>query len=213
MLTLINQFGKPVLINVEPDFWGFSQSATTSNYGGDATAVPAVLPMDAACAGLPANLTSFAPCVLKLARKYAPKAAIGFPPSEWGGPTPASVVTFMNQVGTAQGDFIVMQTLDRDAGCYEEAALSPSTAQASCRGGQGNFYWDETNQTHPNFQDHFATASAYHTGIGGLPIVWWQTPFGAPSATPGGVVGHYRDNRVDYFLKHPSELIAVGGLG
>ncbi len=209
----MNQFGKPVLLNVEPDFWGFAQSVTNGSYGGDPTKVPAVLSADAACAGLPANLTSFAPCVLKLARKYAPKAAIGFPPSDWGGSSLASVVTFMNQLGTAQGDFIVMQTLDRDAGCPELAALTPSMAQADCVRGQGSWYWDETNQTHPNFQDNFAMASTFHTGIGGLPIVWWQTPFGVPSATAGGTAGQYRDNRVDYFLKHPSELVAVGGLG
>jgi hypothetical protein len=56
-------------------------------------------------------------------------------------------------------------------------------------------------------------ALSFHNGIGGLPVVWWQTPFGVPSTTPGGTAGHYRDNRVDYFLKHPTELVAVGGLG
>jgi hypothetical protein len=213
LFTRIDQFGKPVVINVEPDFWGFAQADTNKNYGGDATTVPAVLSTDAACASLPANLTSFAPCLLNLARKYAPKAAIGFPPSDWGGPSIASVVTFMNQLGTAQGDFIVMQTTDRDAGCREQAVLTPSTAEPDCVSGQGSWYWDATNQTHPNFQDHFAIASTYHTGIGGLPLVWWQTPYGVPSATPGGVAGRFRDNRVDYFLKHPSELVAVGGLG
>ncbi len=213
LFNQMNQFGKPAVLSVEPDFWGFAQSVTNNTYGGDPTKVPAVLSMDAACAGLPANLTSYAPCLLKLAHKYAPKAVIGFPPSDWGGSSLASVVAFMNQLGTAQGDFIVMQTLDRDAGCPEQAALTPSTAQADCVRGQGNWYWDETNQTHPNFQDNFAMASTFHTGIGGLPIIWWQTPFGVPSATPGGAAGQYRDNRVDYFLKHPSELVAVGGLG
>ena len=213
LFNQMNQFGKPAVLSVEPDFWGFAQIVTNNTYGGDPTKVPAVLSTDAACTGLPANLTGFAPCLLKLAHKYAPKAAIGFPPSDWGGSSLASVVTFMNQLGTAQGDFIVMQTLDRDAGCPEQAALTPSTAQADCVRGQGNWYWDETNQTHPNFQDNFAMASTFHTGIGGLPIIWWQTPFGVPSTTPGGTAGQYRDNRMDYFLKHPSELVAVGGLG
>jgi hypothetical protein len=213
LFNQVNQFGKPAVLSVEPDFWGFAQMVTDNTHGGDPAQAPAVLSTDAACAGLPANLTGFAPCLLKLAHKYAPKAAIGFPPSDWGGSSLASVVKFMNQLGTAQGDFIVMQTLDRDAGCPEQAALTPATAQADCARGQGNWYWDETNQTHPNFQDNFAMASSFHTGIGGLPIMWWQTPFGVPSATPGGTAGHYRDNRVDYFLKHPSELVAVGGLG
>ncbi len=213
LFNQMNQFGKPVMLSVEPDFWGFAQSVTNNTYGGDPTKAPAVLSTDGACSGLPANLTGFAPCLLKLAHKYAPKAVIGFPPSDWGGSSTASVVAFMNQLGTAQGDFIVMQTLDRDAGCPEQAALTPSTAQADCVRGQGSWYWDETNQTHPNFHDNFAMASTFHAGIGGLPIVWWQTPFGVPSSAAGGTAGHFRDNRVDYFLKHPSELVAVGGLG
>jgi hypothetical protein len=213
LFQAINAYGKPVLINVEPDFWGFAQAVANASYGGDASKMPAVLSSDSACAGMPANATSFAPCMMKLARKYAPKAAIGFPPSDWGGTSLASVVAFMNSMGANQGDFIVMQTVDRDAGCREQAALTPATAQADCVGGQGPWYWDETNQTHPNFQDNLSMAKTYHDGMGSLPIVWWQTPFGAPAATPGGSAGHYRDNKVDYFLKHPAELVAVGGLG
>jgi len=213
LFKAINAFGKPVLINVEPDFWGFAQAVANSTYGGDPTKMPAVVSTDSACAAMPANATSFAPCLMKLARKYAPKAAIGFPPSSWGGSTLASVVTFMNAMGANQGDLIIMQTVDRDAGCREQAALTPATAQADCVGGAGPWYWDETNQSHPNFQDNLATGKTYHDGMGGLPIVWWQTPFGAPSSTPGGSAGKYRDNKVDYFLKHPSELVAVGGLG
>jgi len=209
----IDAFGKPVLVSVEPDFWGFIQAVTNSSYGGDPTKMPAALASDSACAGLPANATSFAPCLMKLARKYAPKAAIGFPPSDWGGTSLTSVIAFMNTMGADQGDLIIMQTVDRDAGCREQAALTPATAQADCVGGSGPWYWDETNQAHPNFHDNLSMAQAYHDGIGGLPIVWWQTPFGAPSATPGGTAGHYRDNKVDYFLKHPGELVAVGALG
>ena len=203
----IDLYGKPVLINVEPDFWGFAQSVTDASYAGDPTRVPAVLSSDPVCAGLPSNLTGFAPCLLNLAHRYAPKAAIGFPPTSWGAPTLAQVIQFMNQLGTAGGDFLVMQTLDRDAGCLEEGQLSPSTAQADCVRGSGNWYWTQTD-----YQNNFAMASAYQKGIGDLPIVWWQTPFGVPSSTPGGTAGHYRDNHVAYFLTHPAELVAAGGL-
>ena len=217
LITLFNQmkaFGKPTVLSVEPDFYGFAQAVVNSTYGGDPTKAPAVLSTDAACAGLPANLTGFSPCVMRLARKYAPKAAIGFTPSSWGGPTIASVISFMNQLGTDQGDLIVTQTTDRDAGCREQYVLTPSTTQSDCAAAANQtWYWDETNQTHPNFQDNFAIALAYHNGIGNLPVLWWQTPFGVPSNTPGGTPGHFRDNKVDYFLKHPSELVAVGGLG
>jgi hypothetical protein len=112
----------------------------------------------------------------------------------------------MHAVGAQNADFIVQQTLDRDAGCFE---VSPQPSYCS-RGGTG-WYWDESNQTHPNFQDHLTTTLAYHTGIESLPVIWWQTPEDVPSSTPGGTVVHYRDNRVHYFLTHPAQLTAVGG--
>jgi hypothetical protein len=34
-----------------------------------------------------------------------------------------------------------------------------------------------------------------------------------PSVTRGGTAFHYRDNRAHYFLTHPAELVAAGGLG
>jgi hypothetical protein len=46
-------------------------------------------------------LAGFAPCLLELAHKYAPKVAIGCPPSDWNRSSIASVVAFMNQFGTA----------------------------------------------------------------------------------------------------------------
>jgi hypothetical protein len=45
------------------------------------------------------------------------------------------------------------------------------------------------------------------------PMIWWQTPFGVPSDTPGGTAGHYRDNRVHYVFSHIDEYVAAGGLG
>ncbi len=50
----------------------------------------------------------------------------------------------MKAVGADKADFIVAQTSDRDAGCWEVA--SPP---AECTGRSGPFYWDATNQTCP----------------------------------------------------------------
>jgi hypothetical protein len=111
----------------------------------------------------------------------------------------------MKKVGADGADFTVMQTVDRDAGCYE-AAVDPNCKRP------GNYYWDESNATSPSFAEHLATAKKYRDGLG-RPLIWWQTPLGAPSNTPGGTPDHYRDNRVHYFLTHPSELVAVGGVG
>jgi hypothetical protein len=195
----------PALVNIEPDFWGYVELNAP---GHDPTKMVAVVSTNPDCITLPNTVAGYAGCVIAMARKYASNAYVGFPPSAWGGATNADVVAFMNAAGAQNADFIVEETLDRDAGCFE---VSPQPSDCA-RGGSG-YYWDESNATHPNFQDHLAEAQAYHSGIGNLPIIWWQTPEGVPSTTPGGTPNHYRDNRVHYFLTHPGELVAVGGLG
>jgi hypothetical protein len=196
-------YGKPALVNVEPDFWGYVERQAPS---ADPGRMPVQVQTARECTSLPDDVTGFARCMMRLRNRYARNAYLGFPPSDWGGDTPADVVAFMRKVYAQRADFVVMQTLDRDAGCFEAAS------ESICIRGGGPWYWDETNTTHPNFQDHLAVAQAYHDGIQ-RPLIWWQTPLGRPSATAGGTPNHYRDDRVDYFLKHPDQLTAVGGLG
>jgi hypothetical protein len=64
----------------------------------------------------------------------------------------------------------------------------------------------------PTFTEHFAIARNLHVGLG-LPLLWWQTPMGVPSATTGGSRNAFRDNRVEYFLTRSSEIVAAGGMG
>jgi hypothetical protein len=92
------------------------------------------------------------------------------------------------------------------------AALSPGTPQPIAIALGDAKIWDESNLVSPNFKDHFAYARGYFSAIG-LPLIWWQTPLGVPSATPGGTVNAFRDNRARYFLTHAPELVAAGGLG
>lgn len=199
----IANYGKPALVNLEPDFWGYVERHAP---GSDPTRMSAIVSSNPDCANLPNNVKGLAECLVSMARRYAPKAYVGFPPSGWGGDSTAQVVAFMNALGAQSADFIVEQTSDRDSGCFE---VQPSYCS---RGGSG-WYWDETNATHPNFHDHLAEAQSFHTGIGNLPLIWWQTPMGVPSGSRGGSAHRYRDNRMHYFLTHPAELTAVGGLG
>jgi hypothetical protein len=197
-------YGKPALVNLEPDFWGYAEQQSNQN----PAALAALVTINPDCASLSNDIVGVAACLLKMARQYAPQAYVGFPPSDWGGNSTAQVVAFMQAIGAQQADFIVMQTLDRDSGCFE---INPQPSD--CARGGSSWYWDETNQTTPNFSQHLASVQQYHQGLGELPVIWWQTPMGVPSSTPGGTPGHYRDDREDYFLKHPSLLTAVGGLG
>jgi hypothetical protein len=196
--------GKPALVNLEPDFWGYAEQHAAN---GNPSTVFAYVSSNPDCSNLSNDVKGVAGCLVQMARKYAPKAYVGFPPSTWGGTSTAAVVAFMAAVGAQNADFIVQETLDRDAGCFEV-----QEAAAGCvRAGTG-WYWDASNQTHPNFQDHFAMTQAFHAGLANLPVIWWQTPLGVNSTVKGGSDFHFRDDRVEYFLTHPGELTAVGGL-
>jgi hypothetical protein len=195
-------FGKPAVVHVEPDFWGYAEMQS----GGDPTKLPVKVSLAPDCSGLAEDVGGMARCILRLGRMYAPKAVIGLHASEWGG-TPAQIVAFLKAVGADGGDFLAMDLLDRDAGCFE-AHTDPNCM----RGGTTGWYWDESNATSPNFHDFFAVATTLHQGLN-LPMLWWQIPFGVPSTTPGGTAGHYRDNRVHYLFAHVDEMIAAGGVG
>jgi hypothetical protein len=195
-------FGKPAVVHLEPDFWGYAMQHSL-----DGTAKVLVTEYAPDCAGLSDNLIGMAGCLIKLARTYAPQVAIGFHASAWGG-SQAQVIQFFQAIHADQADFVATDVIDRDAGCYE-AKTDPN-----CMGGGGGppWYWDETNQTSPNFHDHLAWVTAIHQGLK-LPVLWWQLPFGSPSTTAGGTAGHYRDNRVHYIFQHIDEFVAAGGLG
>ncbi|MBL8716008.1 MAG: hypothetical protein JNL79_08430, partial [Myxococcales bacterium] len=200
MFQRLGAFGKPAVVHFEPDFWAYTQQANP-----DPTKQKVAVTKHAAdCAGLPDDVTGLGKCLVKLARTYAPKTLIGFHASGWAGDT-AATVAYLKKIGAAEADLMVIETLDRDAGCFE-LGTDPNCKRT------GKFYWDETNTTSPNFKEHLTWAKAIATGMD-LPLLWWQMPFGVPSDKPGGTAGHYRDNRVRYLFSHVAEFVAAGGVG
>lgn len=194
-------FGEPTVVHFEPDFWGYTQQKSA-----DPAAQPVhVTTLAPDCVGQPDTLVGMGKCLVLLARKYAPKAVIGFHASVWSSPDVAKTVAYLLKIGAADADIVVIETLDRDAGCFE-AHTDPNCQRS------GTVYWDETNTKSPNFREHLTWAKAISDGIG-KPLLWWQMPFGVPSTTPGGTAGKYRDNRVTYLFEHPDEFVAAGGLG
>lgn len=189
----------PALVHLEPDFWAYAQQKS----GGDPATVPAKLAPD--CTGLPADVSGMARCWIKLARDNAPKVVIGLHASSWGGGDGNDVGEFLNKLGAAEADLVVIDMLDRDAGCFEDAKLP------QCMRG-GKHYLDETNKTSPNYAEELAFAKQVSTTTN-KPILWWQLPLGVPSDTPGGTPGHFRDNKVHYVFSHIQEFVDAGGLG
>ncbi len=207
MFERLGKLGAPSIVHIEPDLWGYAQQR-----GDDPAKVPmkvgALVPE---CVDLPANVAGFGKCAVRLGRRLAPKAVIGLSASSFGAytaagePDPARVAAYMKKVGGAQADIMVVETLDRDAGCFEKAS-DPNCKRS------GTFYWDEANVRHPNFHDHLAWAKAIRTGTG-KPLLWWQMPLGVPSGTAGGTATRYRDNRVRYLFSHGWEFAQAGGIG
>ena len=205
MFQQIKRYGKTTLVNFEPDFWGYAQRQSPDP--GQHTALVASVNPD--CRTQPSTVVGMAGCLLQMARTLAPNAYVGFPPSMFGD-LAATELSYMQRIGADKADFVVMQTLDRDAGCYE-AFYGKESANCNRLAGT-KFYWDDTNTGSPNFTGHFATARALHEGLG-LPLLWWQTPLGVPSATAGGTRNAFRDNRTQYFFTRPQELVNAGALG
>jgi hypothetical protein len=195
------EFDKPAVVHFEPDFWAFAQQQAA----GDPAAVPArVGSLVSECEDEAENLVGLGYCMIKLGRMHAPKVLLGFHASKWAGSV-ADIVSFLNAVGAGESDFIGMDMLDRDAGCFEEQA-------PECQRQDGPWYWDETNQTSPNFHEYIDWSKQVGEGLG-VPPLWWQIPFGVPSDEPGGSPGQYRDNRVRYIFGHIEEFVDAGGLG
>jgi hypothetical protein len=202
MYQKIGATGQPALVNLEPDFWGFLEGNAP---GGDPTKITALVSTTTECASQPDTAVGIAGCLLTLGHTYAPLAKIGFPPSFFGNDA-TTVGNFMVRLGADSADFIVAQTSDRDAGCFEVA--SPPD---ECLGrGDGPFYWDENNVSSPNYSESLAQWSTVRSIVGNLPILFWQTPMGVPSTTPGGTPGHFRDNHVHYMLTHATQYTAIG---
>lgn len=202
MFERLGVFGEPAVVHFEPDFWGIAQQGQADPTQ-QAVLVGSVMPD---CADQPENMVGMGQCLIGLARQYAPETLVGFHASRWANPDPQVVADYLTRIGAGMADIVVTETLDRDAGCFEVGN------DPNCTRNDGPWYWDETNQTSPNFHEHLAWAKAISDGVG-KPILWWQMPFGVPHGTPGGSPGAYRDNRVKYLFEHVDEFVAAGGVG
>lgn len=201
MYERLGAFGSPSIVHLEPDLWGYFQQR------GDAPSsvrikVGSIVPE---CSTMPEDASGFGQCLVKLGRLLAPKAILGLSASTFGAYTgdvsdPKRIASYLNSVGSTEADFVVVETLDRDAGCFEEG-VDPLCNR------KGSFYWDDTA-----FRGHLAWARAIHEGTG-KPLLWWQMPLGVPSGTRGGAAGRYRDNRVEWLFAHPEEFVRAGGFG
>jgi hypothetical protein len=196
------------LVHIEPDFWGYVEQS-----GRDPHAMPA--PVTAAnptdCPSSENSVAGVARCLISMVKKYSGNARVGLHASGWGTNMDAlsnsdasfDVVAegkklgdYLVALGAADGDFIVADMSDRDAGYYQKQGR--------------NSWWDDTNAKLPNFHQAFAWAKSVSDTVN-KPIIWWQIPVGNQSQLD--TANHYRDNRVDYLFAHLDEVVAANGAG
>jgi hypothetical protein len=196
------------LVHIEPDFWGYVEQDNQDPHMLPA-AVKTANPTD--CASQENTIAGLGRCMIAMTRKYAPNARVGLHASGWGtkmdvlenaSPTfdvageAAKLGAFLLAAGAGDGDFVVADMSDRDAGWYQTQGK--------------NTWWDDTNQTLPNFHQAFAWAKAVAEATG-KPIIWWQVPVGNPSLP--NTANKWKDNRVDYLMAHMDEVAAAHGAG
>ena len=194
----------PALLHIEPDFWGYVEQLNSDPHA-VAAKVTTANPTD--CAGYENSAAGVAKCMIHMVRLYAPSAKVGLHASAWGtnidvfGNTNAKLdvvgeakkmATFLTALGAGDGDFIVSDPSDRDAGYYQVTQ-------------NRNTWWDDTNATLPNFHQAFTWTKALAEAMN-LPIILWQIPVGNMSLDNTNL--HYKDNRLDYFFAHMDEVVA-----
>jgi hypothetical protein len=176
--------GERVMLHVEPDLWGFVRGANS-----DPRAVPAQVkaanPTD--CQAQENSAAGLARCMIAMARKYAPQAAVGLHASPWNYLVSANgeeTGRYMLALGAADGDFVVHDPSDRDAAWY--------SAQGQDR------WWDDRKAA-----AYLAWSKTLAETVG-KPTVMWQIPLG--NSAQNNTTNHWQDNRVDYLFAHINEV-------
>jgi hypothetical protein len=205
---LLDQIGKErALVHIEPDFWGYAQQLNQN---------PAAIPAKVAsandeCRAYENNVAGLGRCMIHLVRVHAPNARVGFHGSGWA--TGADVLSntdpgldvegearklgsFLSALGAGDSDFVVIDASDRDAAWY--ATQGRDT------------WWDDTNKKLPNFSQAFRWSKALAESVK-KPVLWWQVPVGNMQLS--NQMNRWKDNRLDYFLDHPDQLVASHAAG
>ena len=144
----------PAIVHVEPDFWGYAQQRARRTTGHPSTLPVLVGGIVPECGDLADDLSGMGRCMVRLTRRLAPNVVLGFHASGFGSlGSPKRVARFLDQCGATEADFIAIDALDRDAGCFE-ARRDPY-----CKRQERGVYWDERNERSPNFAEHLAWAT------------------------------------------------------
>ncbi len=198
---------KLVIFNLEPDFYGYMQQL--SNDPGRPAGVqpndPSSYPVALNINGYANTLAGFGRYVVDMIHARASNALVAPMASMWAtNGDPQSVTdgqaiemgrqtaAFIDAMGGAQADLLVVEWSDRDAG----SGLRP--------------WWDDTDQETPRPTRAILWENAL-SHAGGKRLLLWQIPVGNMSLD--NTCDHYQDNRAAYLFSHPRDLVDAGAMG
>lgn len=219
--TLMQTIGKsktPVLVIVEPDLWGYIESATLKTGRADAASMPASVASsgNVDAKGFPNTAQGFAWALLHIRDTYAPNAVLALHASPWGNG---------KDVAGSQNPLLdVTDAANQTAAFLESAGLSGTPTGvhpfdlisldiADHDSGQSGIWWDTSNITYPNFArlqfyiGELSSSTSKH-------VLLWQVPVGNQYYdTENNTPGHTQDNKAAYFLNHIADLVTAGVVG
>jgi hypothetical protein len=198
---------QPVIFNIEPDFYGFMQQLSNSSsrppgvQPNDPTSYPVALNKT----GYPNNLAGFGRYLVDRLHALAPNILVAPMASMWATNFDPQLATedaamqmgestagFIDAMGGAQADLLVVEWSDRDAG----SGLRP--------------WWDDTDRELPRptravLWENALSAAAHKR------LLLWQMPVG--NMALNNTCDHYQDNRAAYAFAHPRDLFDAGVIG
>jgi len=193
--ALAGASGRPVVLHVEPDLWGYAQQRG----GDDASAVRAAVASTGLpeLEGLPDDVSGVARAVVRLRDAAAPNVLLAWHLSIWGtgkdishsDETQGAIdelasrsVRFYRSL-RAPFDAVFAEFADRDSGYAQRNGVGERA------------WWDAADFA--RFQRYLANV---HAGVK-LPVVVWQIPLGnTVSPSLNDTPGRWKDNRVQWLL-------------
>ena len=185
-----------VVLQVEPDMWGYVQQAAS---GDNATSVSASVASSglSELSGLPNNMSGFAKAVVKLRDLYAPNVKLGYHLSYWG--------TGTDPLYSKPSDSTIDQLAGRSAAFYNSLAANFDVSFAEFSDRDSAFYQYQygnpnTWWTAADFARNVRYLSDFSSATGKR-IVMWQIPLGnTKMLAMNNTWGHYQDNRPEWLL-------------
>jgi hypothetical protein len=212
LMQRISAYGKPALVIVEPDLWGYMQQSSASD-GADGVPASVASSGDHDAVGLPNTAQGFAWTMLRIRDRYAPHALLALHISPWatGSDLARDTSPGLDVAGlaTATARFALSAGLrGNPQGVSPWDLLSSDVADRDS--GQGSAWWDRTNRAFPNFARYLTFISAL-TAQTSRHVVMWQVPEGNQYFTTMNNTHHHtQDNRAEYILSHIQDFARAG---